>query len=366
MSNKNITFFVSGLDSGGIENYLLRFLQYKHKEFNNIYVYCKSGKGGQLEGRYLELNNVTVVKEILPFVGKGPYKTLKNFFIKHNVDAVCDFTGNFSGRVLYIAKSIGISKRIAFYRGSNDRFSQSLLKNLYNCWVKSLVYKNSSDILSNSKAAFDYFFPRQWQKDTKFSVIYNGINTASFLEETSNLREEMLIPNDAFVIGHTGRFNEAKNHQTILQVADRIISKHDDVYFILCGNGVKNGVESYFADRKLPNRILAYDNRDDIAKFLNTMDCYFFPSLTEGQPNALIEAMVMGLPFVASNIPSIAETVSTDSKLIEPSDVLSFSEILDDFYKQKVKRDVNLQQQICEKFDHRKRFDEFFQILNKK
>ncbi|MCF2825871.1 MULTISPECIES: glycosyltransferase [unclassified Pseudoalteromonas] len=365
MSNKNIAFFVSGLDSGGIENYLLRFLQYKHKAFNNIYVYCKSGKGGQLEGRYLELYNVTVIKEALPFIGKDQYKALKRFLIKHNVDAVCDFTGNFSGRVLYIAKSIGISKRIAFYRGSKDHFKRSLLKNLYNSWVKSLVYKNSSDILSNSKAAFDYFFPYQWKNDNRFAVIYNGINTALFLEETSNLREEMLIPDDAFVIGHTGRFNEAKNHQTILQVADKIISKYDDVYFILCGNGVKCGVESYFAERKLPNRILAYDNRDDIPKFLNTMDCYFFPSLTEGQPNALIEAMVMGLPFVASNIPSIAETVITDSKLNEPLDVLSFSETLDEFYKQKVKRDVNLQQQTREKFDHRKRFNEFFQILNK-
>jgi hypothetical protein len=53
MEKINIVFFIHSLDSGGIENYLLRFLQYKHASFNQVYVYCKSGHAGQLESDYL-------------------------------------------------------------------------------------------------------------------------------------------------------------------------------------------------------------------------------------------------------------------------------------------------------------------------
>ena len=42
------------------------------------------------------------------------------------------------------------------------------------------------------------------------------------------------------------------------------------------------------------------------------MDVFIFPSYNEGQPNALIEATITGLPIVASNIPSIKETVSEE------------------------------------------------------
>ena len=64
----NIVFFVSGLDSGGLENYLLRFLQYKHSSYNTVYIYCKSGKGGQLEDDYLKLDNVVIVKDKIGFL----------------------------------------------------------------------------------------------------------------------------------------------------------------------------------------------------------------------------------------------------------------------------------------------------------
>ena len=59
------------------------------------------------------------------------------------------------------------------------------------------------------------------------------------------------------------------------------------------------------------------------------MDVFLFPSYNEGQPNALIEAMIAGVPVLASNIPSIKETVAKEmeSYLLNP-------EAMDDFLKQ--------------------------------
>src|SRR5690606_19315167 len=159
---------------------------------------------------------------------------------KNRTNTVCDFTGNFAGLVLFTAKLANVNKRVSFYRGSTNHFKESKLRLLYNHFVKKMTFHFGTDILSNSKAAFDFFFPNHWQNDRRFKVIYNGINPELFLSERENLRKEFNIPENAFVVGHTGRFNNAKNHKTILKVAIELSERFSDIYFLLCGNGVKD------------------------------------------------------------------------------------------------------------------------------
>lgn len=364
MSNKNIVFFVNNLNSGGIENYLLRFLKENSCNFKNVYIYCKSGIGGQLEDKYEELSNVTVIKRRVGITSYRDLVYLRSFLIEHNISCVCDFTGNFSGLTLMAAHSAKVPKRVAFYRGSSDHFKSDILRNTYNSIIKGLVKIYATDILSNSESGLNYFFANQWQSDQRFEVIKNGINAEIFLNESRNLRQELDIPNTAYVIGHTGRYDSAKNHETILAVAEILVNKYKDIYFILCGNGVKSNLKDILETKKLDSKVLVFENRDDIPKFLNTMDCYFFPSVTEGQPNALIEAMITGLPYVASNIESIKETVLNLENLYDPKDIESFVKALETNYKNISQKDVLYQQQVIEKFDADKCFNSFYKRLS--
>lgn len=363
MKETNIAFFVTCLDSGGIENYLLRFIKSKYSNFNDIYIFCKSGRGGQLENEFEKIENVVIVKKKINYFNYKGINKLKTFFSESSISIVCDFTGNFAGIVLMSAYIAGINKRVAFYRGSTDRFESGFLRNTYNNLVKQLVRKYATDVLSNSKAAFNYFFPKDWQYDPRFSVIYNGIDSKEFTNQKENLRSEFGIPNEAFVIGHTGRYNSAKNHDVILSVAVKLVQKYDDIYFILCGNGVKDNLQEWLKNKGFDRRILVFNNRNDIPKFLNTMNCYFFPSITEGQPNALIEAMVMGLPYVASNIEPIKETVIEYSNLYNYADITSFVKALEEKYLKRVGRDTALQKKAIEKFNADKCFEFFFERL---
>src|SRR5690606_39960515 len=86
MSDQNIVFFVTRLDSGGIENYLLRFLSVKHSEFRNVFVWCKSGSDGQLDSEYLKLDNVSLIKRKLGYFDIASYRDLKEFLVSENVD----------------------------------------------------------------------------------------------------------------------------------------------------------------------------------------------------------------------------------------------------------------------------------------
>ncbi|MDM1514501.1 glycosyl transferase, partial [Myroides odoratimimus] len=110
----NVIFFVTNLDSGGLENYLLRFIKYSQNKFDNIIVFCKGGRGGILEEEYLSIPNLRIVKKT---VRNG---NIKDYFILHKWlkdfkgYRICDFTGNFSGPVLYLSYVVGIEKRIVF------------------------------------------------------------------------------------------------------------------------------------------------------------------------------------------------------------------------------------------------------------
>lgn len=358
----NSAFFLTGLDSGGIENYLLRFLLYKAENFNEIIIFCKGGKAGQLELNYLSIPNVTIHIKKIGFFNPQDYLYIYQFLKKHKINSVCDFTGNFAGLVLFSAKLAGVNKRISFYRGSTNHFHESVLKLLYDKLVKKINYRFATNILSNSQAAFDFFYTKK-EQDERFRVIYNGIDATKFNLDNVNLRNEFNIPENAFIIGHTGRFNVAKNHDVIIKVAKILIDKYSDIYFILCGNGVGNGLKNKIKEIGIEEKIRLFNNREDIPIFLNTMDAYFFPSITEGQPNALIEAMITGLPFVASNITPIKETVGCHKYLFNPFDTDGFSKALEDLYLKKIQKNYNLKRQTIRKFDYKERFDEFYDIL---
>ncbi|SMC69922.1 glycosyltransferase [Moheibacter sediminis] len=364
--NSNICFFVTTLDSGGLENYLLRFLQYKAENFGKIIVFCKGGKSGQLEEKYKSISDLTIhIKEISYFNPKD-YIYLYKFLKKNRISSVCDFTGNFAGLILFTAKCANISKRVSFYRGSSNHFIESGLRLMYNKFVKYLTYKYATDILSNSKAAFDFFYPDIWKKDNRFEVIYNGINPATFVNENKNLRQELNIPENAFVIGHTGRYNEAKNHKTILKVALEFCKRNKDFYFLFCGNGVKDNLEEIIKKHQFQQRIIVLNNRTDIPKVLKTIDCYYFPSITEGQPNALIEAMIMNIPIVASDIPSIKESVP-DYFVEELVPAESVDEAIDKILQVYTTDNYPLLGKwAIEKFDYKLLFEQFFAVLNNK
>ncbi len=331
---KKIAFFVTSLNAGGIENYLLRFLKYSEGEISPIVV-CKSNQYGDLLGDYQQIKNIKLLKVGDGFFSLKQFISIYKLLSSDKIHAICDFTGNFAGIPLFIAKFAGIEKRIAFYRGATNRFKEDKIRLCYNSIVKKLVERNSNYILSNSQSALDFFFHNRSAEDKRYQVISNGIDSSKFCEETVNLRNELSIPAEAFVIGHVGRFDNAKNHRTIIQVIKRLSTSDSNIYFVLCGKGVDENLREIISESKLGNQVKLLGYRSDVNKVLNTLNAFYFPSLTEGQPNALIEAMVMGVPFVASNIGPIIETVpcSLQKQLVAPNDVEGAVSKLLDIYQ---------------------------------
>lgn len=366
----NVIFFLSGLDSGGLENYLLRFLESYHHKFNKIYIWCKGGKGGFLEERYLSIPNVEIIKFSFGNFGFRRYKKLIYFIKLNNITTTCDFSGSFAGLTTMTSKMAGVQNRVVFYRNSRDKFKRTFLKVRYRKAIQYLTKKYATKILSNSYAALDYFYPHQYENDPKFKVIYNGIDAEKFKVkvDTKAILKDLNIPEGAFVIGHVGRFDSQKNHITILQVMNNLCAKYEDIYCILCGKDTVENLPSMIQkiNPRLEEKVKVIGNRSDVNQLLQVMDVFYFPSTIEGQPNALIEAMISGVPFVASNIGPIKETIpkSLHKYLKNPKDVEGFTEWIERLYKSdKTRRELLCVDWATSRFDHTIQFDKFLNEL---
>lgn len=368
MQKDRIIFVITSLDSGGIENYLLRYLKFDSQV--EPIIICKSGKGGELEYQYLEYvskNNIIKCKQgyfnIISWISL--YKVLK----RNKSKTVCDFTGNFAGISLLCAYFAGVKSRLVFYRGSTNHFKETKLRLFYNYLMKIIVQIFATKVLSNSKAALDFFYPK-WMHDTeKYEVIYNGIDSVfcDYQCDKKPVRSLLKIPDNAFVVGHSGRYNIAKNHETIIEVAIVLCKKYDSIYFILVGKGTDTELFERVKAEGLDDRILLLGYRNDVKILLKGMDIFYFPSITEGQPNSLIEAMVSGLPIVASNIEPIRESVPEffDSMLLAPLDRDKAVERIEQYYhNKKLREEAILESWAKEKYASDKLFNMFKRNLH--
>lgn len=353
---KKICFILPTLHAGGVENYTLRFLKSVVGKFD-VTLVSKNTLKGDLHEKF-EALGATIVYKSVGYFNLSSMRYLLGLFRKSKFETVCDFTGNFGGLSMFLANMAGVKTRITFYRRSTIAFTPTAFRKFYNNLVNRMVYKYSTAILSNSRFAFENFFPNEYKTDKRFRIIPNGVDANHFnsvTETKQQLRKKNNLPVDAVIIGHIGRLDPAKNHPVILETIQMIMQEDKDVCLVLCGKGTDApGFMQKIEATGFADRIFALGMHNNVEEIYRTFDVFFFPSITEGQPNALIEAMLSDVPVVASNIQPIIEATpeSIHKYLVEPKDALKFKDML-----MNVLKDDALRQDLLQKDWSTKRFD---------
>lgn len=112
------------------------------------------------------------------------------------------------------------------------------------------------------------------------------------------------------IIGTVGRLVPAKDYRTLLIAAKDVIAKRPDVKFIFVGDGEEREMlEKTAASLNIASHIEFLGWQSDVGHYLDQMDLFVLSSITEGIPVALLEAMVKGIPIVATNVGGIPEVI---------------------------------------------------------
>ena len=135
------------------------------------------------------------------------------------------------------------------------------------------------------------------------------------------MRQKMKIDPEDCVVGTVSYLTPFKGLNFLIDSAKRLLSHSEKYCFLIVGDGSERpALEDQIRTMGLEGKIHLLGHRRDIPELLSAYDIFALPSLSEGHPNALIEAMAVELPVVASDIAGVNETVEHSvSGLLVPS-----------------------------------------------
>jgi glycosyltransferase involved in cell wall biosynthesis len=159
----------------------------------------------------------------------------------------------------------------------------------------------------------------------KIKIIPNPVDVEFFVPQPK-LEEDNLVV-------WVGRFVPEKGLDILIKVAREVIKYNKNIRFLLVGDGplvirIKYLIQKY----NLENNVLLTGavSRQYVSKILAKASVFILPSLKEGLPKALLEAMSSGKAVVASDIPGIREVVTNGKNgiLVKPYDYFSFAKVV--------------------------------------
>ena len=166
---------------------------------------------------------------------------------------------------------------------------------------------------------------RMGYDESKLISIPNGYDLTKFFPDVSkrnSLRNEVNIDESTFLIGYVGRFHKDKGHEVLLQSLSALKSSDLNWLCLLVGRDVDEDNESIsnaLAAMGLESFVRRMGVRDDIPRIMNGLDLHVLPSLSEGFPNVLAEAMACGTVCASTDVGDAAEIILSADSLCRPN-----------------------------------------------
>jgi len=180
-------------------------------------------------------------------------------------------------------------------------------------------------------------YPRLYSKTT---VLYSSVDTVGLVPDAydaarrRSIRRELGVPSDGVLIGTVGNLNRFKGHTYFLRAAARICRQVDSARFVIVGRRLDTDATYAEHLQELAKRLGLADRvtftgfREDIPAILSALDLFVLPSILESCPVALLEAMAMKVPVVATDVGAVGEMVSHGQTgfIVPPGDAEALAE----------------------------------------
>ncbi|MFX0202671.1 MAG: glycosyltransferase family 4 protein [Candidatus Hodarchaeota archaeon] len=327
-TKKNRIFFITNSrEYGGSEEYLFMLAKGLDKDLFEISLICHDFPGLEDFTKRIEAEGVRVFK--IPnadsFVRKisGKLRLLKDADIVHfNLPnpRYCAFE-------ILLAFFARTRVRIATIHLPIILKSKYLLKTKFTTAYLRLVLLTLTRIITVSEASKELLCKRYLIERDKIEAILNGI----FLEPFTNLRvnqtkkrQELDLKEGDTLIGTVARLDDHKGHKYLVDAAARIIERVPSAKFLLVGDGyLRDDLISQAKRLGICDHFLFLGHRNDVPEILSILDLFVLPSLWEGFPFVILEAMASQKPIVASGVDGIPEAIEDGKSgiLVQPRNV---------------------------------------------
>lgn len=323
---KRILYLTTDSKLGGTERVIYNLARALHGVDFEVHVDSLKGPG-ELQDL---LNQAGVPSTNLNMASKldlGVIGRLRRLIREFQPDLLCTYLfhanhlGRLVGRMSGVRKILTVQESVDAWR----RWHHNLIDRL----TVPLV----DQFAANSEAVRQRFHEFSGIPMERVEVIYNGIDLAPYrhLENSkcTTLRESLGLDAGSIVFITVAHINPYKGHRHLVEAAARIVKKYPEARWLFVGSGRSDEeVRRQIGDVGLQDRIHMLGVRKDIPDLLNASDVFVLPSLWEGCPLSILEAMAAGLPVIASSVGGIPELVQQEKTglLVRPGEAADLAD----------------------------------------
>ncbi|MEA3476214.1 MAG: glycosyltransferase family 4 protein [Candidatus Cloacimonadota bacterium] len=276
---------------GGGEKWMVKAAKGLAERNHNVFLGCKKNsilmEKASKEG--IKTVGVNIHSDFSP---TNTYK-IKKFLLTNKIDVlICNLNKD--------VRAAGLAGRLAktplIFARHGIQLCGKKLKH------KITLLNLTDGIITNSQTIKDAYMKYGWFNDDFVKVIYNGIKTNKNIPNYP-IEEELPFTKNKKIILSAGRLSKQKGFIYLIKTA-KIAKKHNnDWIFLIAGKGkLKNNLLQAIKDDGLENYVRLIGFYDDFFPILKISDIFILPSLFEGMPNVVMEAMSVAKPVIATDV----------------------------------------------------------------
>jgi glycosyltransferase involved in cell wall biosynthesis len=167
-------------------------------------------------------------------------------------------------------------------------------------------------------------------------VVYLGVPLEEFsrprsADEITAARRSLGIPPDSFAVGTVTRLMPSKGNEYLVEAARLVADRVPESRFYIVGEGeLQAGLEAHARSLNLGDRLTFCGFRSDVAEAFAAFDLAVFPSLWEGTPLTVLEALAMGKPIVATDADGLQDVLTNevDAKIVPKRDARALADAI--------------------------------------
>jgi glycosyltransferase involved in cell wall biosynthesis len=374
---KRILFVITQSEWGGAQKFLYSLVSNLDISKYEILVSTGDAGDGKLLDAFKKMDVQTrklrsLKRQINPYFDLKAISELKNLIKEFKPDVI--FLNSSKAGIVGAIASKGFPNLKVIYRIGGWAFNDPLpwLMQKFYIFAERYTAKFKDHIIVNNRHDFEQAKKLNIKPRQKLELIYNGIDpyrlefvekneakqklTAIFEQKQKNL------PQSALVIGTIANFYRTKGLTYLIQAAKLFYSKNisSNAVFVIIGDGPERTIlETEIKNNGLGDKVFLAGTLPDAYRYLTAMDIFVLPSVKEGFPWALLEAMSAKLPVIATNVGANPEIIENGKNGLlvkpgKPAEIVSALEAL--MADENLRRELGIQahQTVIKKFDQNK------------
>lgn len=315
------------LSLGGIGVYTVTLAKALKKKGVDVIV---ASSGGRLKHQLVEagIEHISIPVNTGAEIGihmLRAYRILADIIKNNNIDIIHAQTRVTQVLAYMLAKKLNVRVVTTCHGFFKRRLSRRILP----CWGNAVI--------AISDAVREHLVNDMRVLKNKVHLIYNGIDCSRFRDNHSD-KDKILIRSEynlkeITTIGLIARISKVKGHSYLIEAFGKVLAAYPDTQLLIIGDGsVKylNRLKRLCVRLKLDEKVLFHKACENTAMPLSVIDIFCMPSIQEGLGLALLEAMAMGKPVIASNVGGIYTLIKDkyNGLLVPPKDSDALAEAI--------------------------------------